>query len=242
MERFVYRCRLWASTLHARRELSKQRPLTVLLDNSVLAAGRIFSTKWFNIDKKTWGYDEFGTGLLEPYPTHAPDTHGRLYQHVLYLPGIVHLAQKGYIEFLTSHEMDQERFDQPAGRYLGRGYLDHNVFGRLSPRCVDKPPANFDLWERSRDRLRRCSDQPFLSIARLFGEKNNVDAWHLHTLLTHDIDLMLHIDHPLADFVKQHQSKPPISQLMGRVIMPMELAHRLRIEPIDITAIPHDWL
>ncbi|MDZ7643340.1 MAG: hypothetical protein U5K76_03330 [Woeseiaceae bacterium] len=100
----------------------------------------------------------------------------------------------------------------------------------------------FDLWEKPQDRLRRCSEQPFLSIVRLFGETNNVDAWHLHTLLTHDIDLMLHIDHPLADFVKKHQLKPPISQLIGRVIMPMELAHRLRIEPIEIAASPQDWL
>lgn len=243
-ERLGYGFRLWVSTRYARQELSIERPLKILVDNTVLAAGRVFSTAWFSTGTQRWGqYHEFDSGYLAPYPTHSPETHGRVYDHVSYLPGIIYLAERGYIELLTSFEMQQEQMHQPAGRYRVRGYFDHNLFGAIRMRSVDEDTVKgFDLWEKPQDRLRRCPKQPFLSIVQLFGERNNVDAWHLFTLLTYDIDLMLHIDHPLADFVKQHQSKPPISQLMGRVIMPMELAHRLRIEPIQISSIPQDWL
>lgn len=151
-ERRGYRCRLWASTLYARQELSTDAPLKILLDNTVLAAGRVFSTAWFSTGTKRWGHHQFDSGYLGPYPTHSSETHGRLYDHVPYLPGIVYLAERGYIELLTSFEMDQERMHQPAGRYMVRGYFDFNLFGALSMRSVDENTVmGFDWREKPQD-------------------------------------------------------------------------------------------
>ncbi len=230
---------LRAATDRARRNLIGRAPLRLLVDNSVLAHGRIFSSYWFDTRPAQWGLQAINTGHTGPNLTYSPEADQRICSQLRYLPGIAYLAKRDLISLLTSFELKNEQMHQPAGRFSEYGYFDHNLFSDTRMACIDCHEVDtFDWREKPQDRLRRCTDQPFRGIVDLVGEKNNVDAWHIHTAETHALDYFLHIDFSLAEEVRKNRTKLPIVDLKTDIALPSELADIIGIDPIDIRLVP----
>ena len=230
---------LWVTTYRARQALSTRPRLRVLIDNSVKAHGRIYSSFWFKTGDVTWGKWTCKTGYAGPSLTHSPDKDKRIYDQLVYLPGIVYLAKRGYLELLTSFELRNETMQQPVGRYSEYSYFDYNLFSALKMDCIDCDDIDsFDWQERPQDRLRRNTDQPFRAIVNLIGEKNNVDAWHIHTVHKYDLDYFLHMDFSLDEEVRKNRKKSPMLELNTKIVMPSNLAEICDFEAINIGLVP----
>lgn len=237
--RMCFRMGLWATTYRARQKLSTRPRLRVLVDNSVIAHGRIYSSFWFDTGKSTWGKHTVNTGYAGPGLPHSPDNDKRIYDQLSYLPEIADVAKRGYLELLTSFELLNEKTHQPVGRYSEYSYFDYNLFGALKMDCIDCDEIdNFDWQELPQDRVRRHTGQPFRAIVKLIGEKNNVDAWHIHTVHKYDLDYFLHMDFSLDEEVRKNREKSPISELRSKIVMPSNLAEILGIDAIDIGLVP----
>lgn len=230
---------LRAATAHARRSLIRRPPLRLLIDNSVLAHGRIFSSYWFDTGPAQWGPHTINTGYAGPDLTHSPETQKRICEQIQFLPGIVHLAHRGLISLLTSFELRNEQMHQPAGRFSEYGYFDHNLFDGIRFECIDcNEIDSFDWKETPKDRLPNRTDQPFRGIVELIGEKNNVDAWHIHTAEKYALDYFLHIDFSLDEEMRKNRKKSPILELKTGIVLPSILAGILDIGKIEPASIP----
>lgn len=234
-QQWVHRLSLWGATYQASKQLDGNAPIRVLIDNSVLAHGRIFSSYWFDTGPKKWGAFTAGAGYADPGLTYSPESDPRVFEQTRFLPAISHLAKQGRLELLTSFELRNEQVFQPAGRFSMYGYYDHNLFEGLTLRCIDcKEVESYDWQEKPQDRLRSSEDQPFRGIVDLIGEKNNVDAWHIHTAEIHGVDYFLHIDFSLDEEMRKNRKKNPIATLRTRVVLPSTFAAKLGIGALDL--------
>ena len=125
------------SAFQARSLLKREGPISLLVDNTVLAHGVTHETAWISTGPARWGPHRFEGGYLARVPVHAADANSREYQNIGYLPGIAHLARQGHIIMKTSAELEAEKDRQPIGRFSGYGWFDFNIFQKVPIESID---------------------------------------------------------------------------------------------------------
>ncbi len=244
--RFKYGPRLseyliWLSTYRARRHLSKHA-IRVLIDNSVLGNAITHETGWVSTGTKTWGGQSFDAGYAARIPVHSESANSRDYENVRFLPGIAYLANIGIITLHTSAELLDEQFRQPTGRFRGYGWLDFNVFARTPIDSIDgyvfgsigfaalgQPSAK----EEQKDRLSKKKDDLYLSLLKIMGQKNSLDAWHISTAERYGLYAFLTMDYKLLNVLERQKHLEPVKSLKTKVLTPKQFGELFGMLPID---------
>ncbi|KTE37775.1 MULTISPECIES: hypothetical protein [Sphingopyxis] len=233
----------WASTYQARQTLGGMQPMRLLVDNTVLYHAVTHETAWISTGKSKWGPHEIDTGYSARVPVHDDDTDGREHRNVRFLAGIAQLCRNGFVELLTSAELQDEQFRQPAGRYRGYGYFDHSLFARLQIESVDGHvfPHLGPSWmrlpsaeEQQRARIdRHRQDEAFDELVRTLGQANSQDAWHLYTADKFGIHAFLTMDFKFIRTVEAQARSAAVSRLKARVMSPEMLGKELGLFPLS---------
>ena len=232
----VARLALDRATTNARRTLSTEMPVGVLVDNTVLDITITHEGKWI-----THGQG----GYIARVPVYGRNNASERHRHASCLTSISHLARLGLIHLHQSAELKDEQFRQPTGRYRGYGYFDYSLFEDIEIESIDgwvfpsMGPSWMDLpsaQEQQRKRLRRSDDVLFHDLYRLLkqqlGEKCSQDAWHIRTAERHGLFCFLTTDRALLKACKSLAKKEPLRSLTTRVMTPEELNIHLNIKPV----------
>lgn len=101
------------TTRSARSALSTDTPLRVLVDTTIHHHAITHESGWISTGTKLWGGEvPIEGGYVARIPVYRHDSDKAAYQDIKYLPGIIHLARLGYIQLLTSAELEAERESQ----------------------------------------------------------------------------------------------------------------------------------
>jgi hypothetical protein len=227
---------LRASTYSARKALSIDTPLPILVDNSVLSHGVTHETAWISTGTQKWGNHEVETGYAARIPVHSMNHDSDAYRSIEHLPAIAYLARTGYLSLKTSAELLDEQFRQPTGRYHGYGYFDYSVFSDLTLPSVDgrvdiavdsMSLTRSDSGQAQRARMANSDDARYHAFVAQLGEKKSQDAWHLRTCERHKMFCFLTMDLRLVNQVKRLANKEPFNSLATRVMTPEDLGTEL---------------
>lgn len=226
---------LHRSTAKARQFLEANGPLRILIDSSVLGHGITHETEWISTGPKKWGNVEINSGYLARIPVHSPVNDGRTYNEVRYLPGIAQLAKAGLLQLWSSGELEAERFRQPAGRFGGYGWYDKNVFADVNIDRIDGLTYLdiHDPGKAQQARLSLCKDQLYLSLVKILGPQNNLDAFHIFTAEKFGLDAFLCIDFKLIRLVRDNAANAVFANLKTKILLPSEISETMGLEPID---------
>lgn len=232
----VARLALDRATTNARRTLSTEMPVGVLVDNTVLDITITHEGKWI-----THGQG----GYIARVPVYGRNNASERHRHASCLTSIAHLARLGLIHLHQSAELKDEQFRQPTGRYRGYGYFDYSLFEDIEIESIDEWvfPSMGPSWmnlpsaqEQQRKRLRQSDDVLFHDLYRLLkqqlGEKCSQDAWHIRTAERHGLFCFLTTDRALLKACKSLAKKEPLRSLTTRVMTPEELNIHLNIKPV----------
>ncbi|WP_143066715.1 hypothetical protein [Sphingobium sp. YR768] len=238
--------KLRRSTRRAQEIIGSSAPITILIDNSVLAHGVTHETKWIQTGTARWGSEIRGTGYAARVPVHSKHNDTWIYEQVQFLPGIAFLAETGLIKLFQSAELRSERDRQPAGLYRGYSYFDRSVFEAGSIPSVDGDVEEImmgwsikprDWAKEQRERLARSGDTLFHALhERLkeqLGKKGDQDAWHIRTAEVHNIYCFLTMDKPLLSACNQLRKKIPLNTLKTKVMSPKEFSAAFGILPVS---------
>lgn len=241
--RFMPKIAEWTvrnSTAVARRMMKVDRPLLVLLDNTVLAHGLTHRTAWVSTGRKKWGNHQVDTGYAARMPIQPGEP--RFYASVKYLPGIVHLAKTGYISFYTSAELKAERFHQPMRRFRESGLFDYSLFSGIDIKSADGNafPAIGPSWfnlpcsrEQQFSRLTDSNDLRFHALVQELGPKNSLDAWHIRTAERIGAFCFLTMDFSLMRTLRAQHGAKTVRTLTTRVLTPEQLGKELKLLPVE---------
>lgn len=246
---------LGLSTWPARLRLQGKEPTRILVDNSVFGHAITHESAWISTGPQKWGEIDVQTGYLARIPVHSQLSNSRSYKEVCYLYGISDLARRGLISLYDSAELRSERFRQPIGRFQGYGYYDLNLFSDIAISSIDGdnnfdfsiisdrrfPSERIDFAEEQKRRLEGCREEPFHSLVRLIGRKNNLDAWHIHTAHSHKLFCFLTMDIRLCNSISTLESQKKLPPLLSRVMLPSQLAAYLKIPSIHTAVFSHRW-
>lgn len=262
-EKLVYWL-LQLSTHRARSRLAGSGPVTVLIDNSVLGHGRTHETV-VHMQKTNWppGGEPGEVPIIYRAPIDfTKKDRESVYQNIRYLPGIAHLARRGFLTLRTSCELLSERNHQPMGRFQGeKGWFDYWLFKDINIESVDGYDVpDFDLEyfsnnptvdkvicstdidpleiypenkQKQRNRVSGSDDPLYKGLAKILPKKWNLDAWHIRTAEAHDLFCFLTLDCKLQRFFEQNRNKPPISSLLTKVMTPEQFGKYMAISPIN---------
>ncbi len=229
------------STLQSRAYLKKTGVLRILVDNSVLGHAITHETAWISTGTKKWGSHDIETGYAARIPVHSAESNLRLYNEIRYLPGIALLAKRDLIELYTSAELRAEVFRQPIGRFSGYGYYDHNLLADVRIESLDGVHLDLENPKETQiQRLRACQDEPFKSIVGRLGEKNSLDAWHIHTAERHGMFCFLCIDFPLRDAAEREKEKQPFVALKTQILTPSEFGKMIGLVPVNTNILSYE--
>lgn len=229
------------STFRARQRLKKDGPIAVLVDNMVLDRSVTHETAWISTGVKKWGPLDVQTGYQARIAVHPADGTSEEYRNIQFLPGIAHLARKGYISLKTSAELRDEQFRQPIGRFSGYGYFDYSLFSDVTMESVDgfvgptlgprylKLPSAVD---QQRERLGRSDDALYEGLVRLLGNSNSQDAWHIRTAEAHGLFCFLTMDFSLMRCILSHRNHEPLKSLKTRIMTPLEFGQHFGMLPV----------
>ena len=211
------------STYQARQKLNGA-PLAILTDTNIFAYGVTHETQLI----PTGFSPEWNTplGYFARVPVHAPNCTSDEYQSVRYLPGIAHLARRGFVSLKTSTELQAEENRLSAARLNGGGYYDYSVFLGIRKQCVDIPlHGSYSFTELSdsqhqRARLDASDDPLFLALMARLGRRNNQDAWHIRTAETYGCYCFLTMDFALLKLVERLKHLEPFVSLKTKIMTP----------------------
>lgn len=230
------------ATRQASKKLAAAGMQRLLVDNTVLAHGVTHETAWISTGKTRWGGDEEDTGYAARIPVHDDRDQSDVARSVRYLPGIVSLAQRGYLTLATSSELQDEQWTQPIGRFKGYGYFDLSLFGSVAFDVIEDPQYSVVFGEsigfpgvreqRSR-RLSAKEDPLYRQILSVLGTSNSQDAWHIVTSERNDCYCFLTMDFSLIRSVRAQAKNKAIEALMTRVLSPEEFGREFSITPIS---------
>lgn len=232
----VARFALDQATRGARPTLSAERPLSVLVDNTVLDIAVTHEGKWITHSRGAY---------VARVPVYGRGNTSDRHRQASYLTGIAHLTRLGLMRLHQSAELQEEQFRQPSGRYRGYGYADYSLFQDLKMESIDgwvfstMGPSWMNLpsqGEQQRKRLRQSEDSLFQGLFALLkqqlGEKCSQDAWHIRTAEQHGLFCFLTTDSSLLKACRSLAKKEPLRSLTTRVMTPEELGLHLGIRPV----------
>jgi hypothetical protein len=229
------------ATLPARFGPLRSEAKALLVDNTVLSHAITHETAWVSTGTSKWGRHDIETGYSARIPVRDRESLSRENQDIRYLTGLAHLARLGRVQLLTSGELWEERFRQPAGRYAGHGYFDFGLFSGIDFPIVDHIPDTIFSPEgsrlRSKDaqrlRLASASDPLFRGLVKLLGNKNSQDAWHIRTAEVHGVFCFLTMDYKLCTTLAERSHQEPLRSLKTMVLTPRQLRKHLALLPVN---------
>jgi len=229
------------SSIQRAKQQIGARPLSVLVDNSVLSIGVIHETAWVSSGESTLPGLSIKPGYSARVPIYSPNDTSEVYQNVLFLPGITALARQGAVQLMTSAELAAERFRQPNGRFRGYGLFDNSLFDGFEFPSIDGPPQLTmgpkylglpTIREQQHQRLRESKDGLYGELLTHFGPTNDQDAWHVQTAERNGQFCFLTMDFKLCNLVRAHQHHEPFLSLKTRVMTPREFGEHFGIRPV----------
>lgn len=225
----------------ASRRLKAADVRRLLIDNTVLAHSVTHETAWVDTGKAHWGDIEIDTGYAARIPVHDDRDEREVVRSVRYLPGIANLARRGLIVLLTSHELQDEQWTQPSGRFRGYGLYDFSLFGDLKLETIIDPDYSVvfgshlgfpSLEEQRKKRLDSKTDSLFRQLVSVLGPNNSQDAWHIATAERNGCYCFLTMDFKLIRNVRAQARNVIIQGLRTKVLTPEEFGREFRIIPI----------
>jgi hypothetical protein len=243
-----------ATTFIARRRLSRNGPIEVLVDTSVLASAVLHESRWVSTGAVPWGEMRVDTGYLARVPVRSapgnenPDHEHRDFLDSSYLTGIAHLARLGLIRLRSSGELEMEQWRQPAGRTKGHTLFARNAFEGIPIDLIDDLPPMVigssglglpSLKDQQRDRLNDSTDELFLGLRRRLGNKSSQDAWHIRTSEKHGMYCFLTTDHKLLANLDAQRQQEPVRSLKTKVLSPTQLGKALGLRPLSARYASH---
>lgn len=230
------------ATRQASKKLAAAGVKRLLVDNTVIAHGITHETAWISTGTARWGDADVDTGYAARVPVHHDHDERDAARSVRYLPGIVSLAQHGYLSLATSHELQDEQWTQPLGRFKGYGYFDLSLFSSIAFEVIEDPEYSVTFGEsmglpsareqRSR-RLAAKEDPLYRQLLSVFGRKNSQDAWHIVTAERNDCYCFLTMDFSLIRNFRAQAKNKAIETLRARVLSPEEFGREFSIPPIS---------
>lgn len=223
------------STYRARQHLA-HAPLDVLVDVNVFAHGVTHETQWITTSHSAaW---DTPLGYLARVPVHASDCTADIYQSVQILPGIAHLARRGFLALKTSTELKAEEYRLSAARLIGGGFYDYSVFRGVRAESLDALPLGGYTFEElsgkkhQRDRLNASSDPMYRAMVDLLGRKNSQDAWHIRTAEAHGCFCFLTMDLGLLEDFDKVKHLEPFASLKTKLMTPKAFGEHFGLTPI----------
>ena len=250
--RFLPRISNWlvrASTIHTKRRLKQSGPITILVDNTVLAHAVTHETAWISTGVQKWGTHDIDTGHAARIPVHSPDDQSEAYQNIRYLPGIASLAREHLILVKASAELAAERLRHPIGRFSGYGYFDYDLFGDVAIESIDGHAdlvlgPNYlnlpDAAEQQRARLAKESDPAYLSLVQILGPKSSQDAWHIWTAERHSLFCFLTMDFRLRRTLDSQKGAERLKSMRTRVMTPLEFGKHFEMIPVHTNILSYN--
>jgi hypothetical protein len=168
--------------------LKRDKPLRVLIDNSVLRLGLTHTNAWISTGTKLWGGSiPVETGYRARVARSYPPSQAALYeQEVPFFAPLAHLAGLNYIRLFTSKHLQIERFRQPSYNRFRYGL---NVWTKvhlgLLPSIPSSNAISYDImagWSNANAQakiLLREADPGFLDLIRHVDQKHILDFYHL---------------------------------------------------------------
>jgi len=225
----------------ASRRLKATNVRRILIDNTVLAHSVTHETSWVDTGKAHWGDIEIDTGYAARIPVHDDRDVREAAKSVRYLPGIANLARRGVIVLATSHEIQDEQWTQPSGRFRGYGLYDFSLFGNVKLETIKDPGYSVvfgshlgfpSLEEQRKKRLGSKTDPLFRQLVSVLGPNNSQDAWHIATAEHNGCYCFLTMDFKLIRNVRAQARNAIIEGLRTKVLTPEEFGREFRIIPI----------
>lgn len=231
-----------SSIFAAKQNLSKFRPLRVLLDNSVRGHGVTHETVWISEGSKNWGIIEFDAGYTARIPVYSELDNSRVARSVRYLPGIVKLNSIGCIELYDSHALQAERLKHPVGRYVGYGWFDYSQFSNVSIPKIDRIEATSEgVLPFSAKDLIDENNALYIQLRKLFKEeKKDQDVWHMVVAEENNIDVFLTMDFGLANQFQQNHEKEVVSKMHLQVMTPENFGAKYGLHPVSTNLQSYD--
>ena len=231
------------SAFRARRFLTANGHIEILVDNNLLAHATTHKTAKISLGMQKWGPHEFEGFTTARVSAYEMDSESREFQSIKFLPGLISLHKSGHLSLRTSAMLKFEQFYQPSGRFLGGGWFDHNLMGDVKLESVDgfAFPDLGPTWmelpssrEQLKQRLEREAeaDADFASLVTVLGKKNSQDAWHIRTAEKHKLYCFLTTDFKLLDALHAQRNSARVKALKTKVMTPVELAGSLGIDPV----------
>lgn len=224
-----------SSTFAARRNLSKSKPLRILVDNSVRGHGVTHETVWVSGGQQMWGDHPIETGYSARIPVHSKLDNRDVARNVRYLPGIVKLYATRHIELYDSTVLLAERLGHPSGRYSGYGWLDYSLFSEITTPLIDGHQKKFErlLPFCAKDLIDENNEHFILLNNSLQGKKNNQDVWHLVTAEKYEVDVFLTMDLKLVRQLYHNRKKAPVASLRVQVMTPEDFGKKFGLIPVS---------
>ncbi len=225
----------------AARRLRAANVQRLLIDNTVLAHSVTHETAWVDTGKAHWGDFEIDTGYAARVPVHDDLDDTEAARSVRYLPGIANLARRGYITLATSHELQDERWTQPAGRFRGYGLYDYSLLGNLKLETIKDPDYSVvfgshlgfpSIKEQRRKRLESKTDPLYRKLVAVLGPNNSQDAWHIVAAENNGCYCFLTMDFNLIRNVRAQAKNETIESLRTKIMTPEEFGRKFLIIPI----------
>ena len=214
---------------------------SILIDNTVLAHSVTHETAWVDTGPALWGNVEIGTGYVARIPVHDDLDDRIAVRSVRYLPGIANLARREIITLCTSHELVDETWTQPVGRFRGYGMFDHSLFSNLKLETLEDSGYSMviggqsefpTLQQQRKRRLESKSDPLYRELISILGPKNSQDAWHITTAERNSCYCFLTMDFKLISNVRAQAKNRVIRTLRTKVLTPEEFGQKFSIPPI----------
>ena len=125
--------------VRSREILDRNRPLKILVDNSVIGQfAFLFSTGTY---KKTlaWPNDEssFEIDCVIPEPIYRESVDSKLENNMRFVPSLLYLFKQNYLEMFSSDVLLAERKSQMVGMYNGMGIYDYALFSNITLPSLD---------------------------------------------------------------------------------------------------------
>lgn len=230
------------SSRRAETVLGARPRVRILVDVTIFQHAVTHETAWISTGEARFGSDIRGTGYAARVPVHSAETDARVYENVCYLAGIAELYRRGTIDLFTSAELEDEKANQPAGRYRGYSYFDFTVFNFTLPSIDDDLRVGFGCFgpgmPSSKDQRRKRFSQyadaypEYAAMVGALGQRNSQDTWHIFTADRYDLTYFLTMDFSFIANMEAQQGNRSVKKLNVKVISPADFGKISKLKPV----------
>jgi hypothetical protein len=227
----------WLLLVQPRLSLSRV-PKSILIDNSVLAHSVIEETYWVSTNTATPATGGLGTGYLTSIPIYSRENESRNHLEAQYVATLCDLIRKGYLQAISSCEMELERIRQPWGRFFGYAIFDTSLFSELPLRSIDgygfRP---LETLNEQATRIDATSCLIYNSLMPFFSSKDNLDVYHLATAERNNLDAYVSFDFKFIGKFNEAEKRNGFPKLRVRPMPPSGFAKMIGALPFPLVVL-----